>query len=54
MHVTKLIKQGGHYTMAQLPWQPVRNPASKPVNASRLGNQNRGQPVTNSQLGVKL
>ena len=28
--------------MALMPWQPVRKPASKPVNASRLGNQNRG------------
>ena len=40
--------------MALMPWQPGRKPASKPVGSSRLGNQNRGQPVTNSQLGVKL
>lgn len=40
--------------MALMPWQAGRKPASKPVSSSRLGNQNRGQPVTNSQLGVKL
>lgn len=52
--VVILIKQGDHYNEVTI-MLPVTY-IYKPVNASRLQNQNAkdSQPITNSQLGFKL